>query len=406
MERPPRLSATFVRTVTAPGRYGDGRGSHGLSLLVKAGKVGVRKSFSQRLGTADGLVQIGLGSYPAVTLDTARERAFDNARAVREGRGLMPERTARAAPAASPVRERRDRRSVAPTFAQAAEATLAGHLSTWKDGSRTASLWRYRLAEYAYPVIGELPVAAVTTADVYEVVMPVWTTRRETARKLLQHVRAVMAWAVVQGYRRDNPAAGDAIGSALPRSGGRVQHLRAVPHTDVPAVLAIVRDADAYPVTKLAVEFLILTACRSGEVRGARWGEIDADAATWTIPASRMKAEREHRVPLSGAALTVLHAASEHADSSELVFPSPTGKMLADGKLSTLFRELGIAGTPHGMRSSFRDWAAECSDAPREIAEMALAHIEGSAAELAYRRTDYFEKRRELMQAWAGAIAA
>ena len=196
MERPSRLSATFVRTVTTPGRYGDGRGSHGLSLLVKAGKAGARKSYSQRLGTPNGLVQIGLDSYPAVTLDSARERAFDNARAVREGRNLMPERTAKAAPTVSPARERRGRRTIAPTFAEAAEETLAGHMLTWKDGARTAKLWRSRLAEYAYPVIGELPVAAITTADVYEVVMPVWTTRRETARKLLQHVRAVMAWAV------------------------------------------------------------------------------------------------------------------------------------------------------------------------------------------------------------------
>ena len=183
--------------------------------------------------------------------------------------------------------------------------------------------------------------------------MPVWTTRRETARKLLQHVRAVMAWAVVQGYRRDNPAAGDAIGSALPRSGGRVQHLRAVPYADVPATLATIRAADAYPVLKLAAEFLILTACRSGEVRGARWEEIDADAATWTIPASRMKAGREHRVPLSGAALDTLRRTSEHAQSSGLIFPSVRGKVLTDGKLGTLFRELGIAGTPHGMRSQF-----------------------------------------------------
>ena len=335
MERPSRLSATFVRTITTPGRYGDGRGSHGLSLLVKAGKVGARKSFSQRLGTTDGLVQVGLGSYPAVTLDAARERAFDNARAVREGRNLMPERTARVAPAASPARERRDRRSVAPTFVQAAEETLAGHMLTWKDGSRTAKLWRSRLAEYAYPVIGELPVAAVTTADVYEAILPVWTTRRATARKLLQHIRAVMAWAVVHGYRRDNPAAGDAIGSALPRSGGRVQHLRAVPHADVPATLATIRAADAYPVLKLAAEFLILTACRSGEVRGARWEEIDADAATWTIPASRMKAGRKHRVPLSGAAMDTLRRASEHAQSSGLIFPSVRGKVLTDGKLGT-----------------------------------------------------------------------
>ena len=165
-----------------------------------------------------------------------------------------------------------------------------------------------------------------------------------------------------------------------------------------------VRQSEAYEVTKLAIEFLTLTACRSGEVRGARWDEIGRDAAAWTVPATRMKNGREHRVPLSAAALAVLDRAREYADPSGLVFPSVTGKTLSDSTLSKLFRYLGIGGTPHGMRSIFRTWAAECSDAPREICELALAHVEGSAAELAYRRTDYFEKRHALMAAWACAI--
>ena len=174
----------------------------------------------------------------------------------------------------------------------------------------------------------------------------------------------------------------------------------------MPAALAKVRESDAGPTTKLAVAFLTLTAARSGEIRAATWAEIDQDSATWTIPAPRMKTGREHRVPLSSSALAVLELAREYADGSGLVFPSPMGRVLSDNTLSKLFRELGIAGTPHGMRSSFRDWAAECSDVPREIAELALAHVEGSSAELAYRRTDYFEKRRGLMNAWADAIIA
>ena len=155
----------------------------------------------------------------------------------------------------------------------------------------------------------------------------------------------------------------------------------------------------------LCIEFLTLTATRSGEARGATWDEVDEYAATWTIPGARMKTGHEHRVPLSTQAMAVLKRAREYRDGSGLLFPSATGKVLSDNTLSKLFRENEIAGTPHGMRSSFRVWAAECSDAPREIAEMALAHIEGSAAELAYRRTDYFERRRELMQSWATAIA-
>ena len=175
-------------------------------------------------------------------------------------------------------------------------------------------------------------------------------------------------------------------------------------YTDVPSALARIETCDAAETTKLAIRFLTLTACRSGEVRGAMWEEVDERTATWTIPGSRMKTGRQHRVPLSAQALRVLDRAREYRDGSGLLFPSPTGKVLSDNTLSKLFRDNRIAGTPHGMRSSFRVWAAECSDAPREIAEMALAHVEGSTSELAYRRTDYFEWRRELMAQWAQVV--
>ena len=295
---------------------------------------------------------------------------------------------------------RRERRSVAPTFAEAAERTIETYRSSWRDGAKTAKLWRSRLDTYALPTLGDIPVAAVSSADIFDVILPLWSTKRETGRKVLQAIRGVMAWSIAKGYRGDNPAAADVITPALPRAGARVQHLRAVPYAEVPAALARVESSDAYEVTKLAVHFLTLTATRSGEVRGAHWDEIDGD--TWTIPASRMKVGLVHRVPLSAAALDVLNRVREYSTTSGFLFPSVTGKALSDNTLSKLFRELGIEGTPHGMRSAFRDWAAE-SGIDRTIAEMALAHVEGSETERAYRRTDLFEARRVVMQQWAAA---
>ena len=244
----------------------------------------------------------------------------------------------------------------------------------------------------------------ISPADVMEVLLPIWSTKRETARRVRQRIGAVMKWAVAQGYREDNPA-GDAISAALPKNSVRHQHQRALPHAQVAEALARVRASKAHWATVMAFEFLVLTACRSGEVRGARWKEVDAAAATWTVPPSRMKAKLEHRVPLSDRAVAVLDEAREIADESGLVFPSPTGCVLSDSTLSKLLRELGIGAVPHGFRSSFRDWAAECSDARREVCELALAHVNSDRVEAAYRRSDLFERRRELMADWADYVA-
>ena len=193
MDRPDRLSATFVRTVTTPGRYGDGRGGHGLSLLVKpSSKSGLSKTWAQRLATADGLIQVGLGAYPAVTLEAARERAFDQARALRAGTLTAKDR-------AVPVKAgRHTRHAVVPTFSQAAEHTIATHAPSWRN-PRTADHWRSRLTAYAYPALGDMPVAAITAADIFGVLSPVWHSRREQARKVRQHIHAVMAWSIAQG---------------------------------------------------------------------------------------------------------------------------------------------------------------------------------------------------------------
>ena len=378
-----------MRNVRAVGRYGDGRGGHGLSLLVKPAAGGLSKTWSQRLRLNGRPLNIGLGPYPLVTLEEAREAAIENARAMRAG--------------VDPLADRR-RRAGIPTFEQAAEKVIATHSESWKDGSRTAGIWRTRLTAYAYPSLGAFRVDQVASADVLGVLAPIWAEKRETAQKVRSYINAVMAWAIAEGHRNDNPV--DAIGAALPRAGAKTTHQRALAYADIAGALAKIWESDASETTKLCIEFLTLTAARSGEVRGATWGEVDKYAATWTIPGSRTKTGRDHRVPLSNAAMAVLDRAQEYADGSGFLFPSSSGRMLSDSTLSKLLRELGVAGTPHGMRSSFRDWAAERSGAPREIAEMALGHVEGSAAELAYRRTDYFERRRELMEAWAGAITS
>ena len=243
----------------------------------------------------------------------------------------------------------------------------------------------------------------ISTADVMEVLLPIWSTKRETARRVRQRIGAVMKWAVAQGYREDNPA-GDAISAALPKNSVRRQHQKALPHAQVAKALRRVRASKAHRTTALAFEFLVLTACRSGEIRGARWDEVDDAAATWTVPPTRMKAKLEHRVPLSCRAVAVLDEAREITDKSGLVFPSPTGRVLSDSTLSKLLRELGIGAVPHGFRSSFRDWAAERTDVPREVCELALAHVNSDRVEAAYRRTDLFEKRRDLMTAWAAYV--
>jgi len=387
MKRPKRLSATFVNTVNVPGRYGDGRGGHGLSLLVKpASTGGFSKSWAQRIRLDGKAANVGLGAYPVVTLARARQRALANARTVSEGR------------------DPRDRASRAPTFGQAVEEVIDIHAEHWKDGGKSAAQWRASLRDYAVPKIGARRVDRISTADVMEVLLPIWSTKRETARRVRQRIGAVMKWAVAQGYREDNPA-GDAISAALPKNSVRRQHQRALPHSQVAEALQRVRASKAHRTTALAFEFLVLTACRSGEVRGARWDEVDDDAATWTVPPARMKAKLEHRVPLSSRAVAVLDEAREIADPSGLVFPSPTGRVLSDSTLSKLLRELAIGAVPHGFRSSFRDWAAERTDVPREVCELALAHVNSDRVEAAYRRSDLFEKRRSLMADWADYIA-
>ncbi len=381
--RPRRLNAAFVRTVSRPGVYGD---QHGLRLRVyKSRKRAlISKQWIWR-GTVNGTRRdIGLGGFPYVTLAEARQTAFEYRKISKAGGDPKTLR----------------RRPEVPTFAQAAETVIGIHRKGWKDGGKSEMQWKASLRDYAMPKLGRKGVDEITTADVMAVLVPHWHTKTETMRRVRQRIGAVMKWAVAQGHRGDNPA-GDAIAAALPKNGSVRQHQRALPFREVGAALTRVRTSDAYRPAVLAFEFLVLTACRSGEVRFATWDEIDFASATWTIPAQRMKARREHRVPLSARALEILHEARALADGSDLIFPSQRARAIHGGTVSRLIRELGIDAVPHGFRSSFRDWAAECTDVPREVCELALAHVNSDRVEAAYRRTDLFDRRRALMEQWS-----
>ena len=368
-----KLSAAFVRTVKDPGKYGDGGG-----LMVLVHKSG-RKQFVQRLSIQGNRRDLGLGPYPEVSLAQARKRADENRVAARNG----DDPTARTAGT--------------PTFKEAAERVIALHAPSWATASKSEAQWRASLATYVYPVIGARPVGAITTADVMSLLTPIWNTKRVTARRVRQRVGVVMRWAIAEGYRSDNPA-GDAIEAAMPKNKPREEHHPAVPHDQVREVLAKVRASRSRLVTRLALEFLILTAVRSAEVRLARWDEIRDD--TWTVPWEHTKNKEEHVVPLSSGALAVLRAVPSRGDREGLIFASKRGQgALADATMSKLLRRLKVAGVPHGFRSSFTDWCSE-GGISREVAEAALGHTGGP-----YARSDLLEERRPVMERWSEYVA-
>ena len=237
-----------------------------------------------------------------------------------------------------------------------------------------------------------MPVSEVSSADVLEILTPIWHRKAETARRVRLRLRAVLEWAVAMEYRIDNPC--DRIGPVLGTQQNVVRHMQALPHREVAGAVRTVRGSTALGAAKLAFEFLVLTAARWSEVRWADWQEIDRDAGVWTVPARRMKVNRQHRVPLCGRALEILEAAEALGEGAgPPVFTDGQGKPLDDKQLRWLLRELGIAAVPHGFRSSFRDWAAEETDCPREVIEAALAHVVRNRVEAAYARSDLFERR-------------
>ncbi len=379
MKRPTTLNATFVRSVRQPGRYGDGRGGHGLTILVKRRKNGrLSKTWAQRIRIHGKETNLGLGSYPAVTLAEARRRALRNRQAIEEGRNPREDRI--------------------PNFNAAVETVIALHSTKWKPGGLTEKHWRSSLNTYAHPKLGNKRVDRITSRDVLACLSPIWTSKPETARKVRRRIAAVMKWAIAQGYREDNPA-DDRIPAALGNNRTPPQHARSLHHSQVSAAIRTIENTRAHWATIAAFKLLTLTAARSGEVRNATWDEIDLNTQVWTIPARRTKTGRRLRIPLSTAAIDILNQVHHRTNGVGLVFPTARGNVMSDATMSKLCKENNIGCVPHGMRSSFRDW---CSDTgtPREIAEQALAHVV-KGVEGAYARSDLLELRRPIMQKWA-----
>ena len=374
-----RLNAAMVRGLAKPGRYGDG-GTLFLNIAP-----GGSKSWIQRLAIDGKRHDIGLGGFPLVTLREAREAAFENRRLARRGGDPLAAK----------------RRASAPTFQEAAERTFEANRARWRN-NKTTSNWLQGMAKRVLPVLGDMRVDAIGREDVLRILTPIWTGKPEIARKLRSRIRAVLAWAQAHGHVQHN-VAGEAIDGALPAMPAVKAHFRALPHPEVGAALETIETSRASVSAKACLRFVVLAACRSGEARLATWGEIDLEARTWRVPASRMKGGAEHRVALSDAALDVLESVRPLRDRSDLLFPSPSmpGKPLSDMTLTKVLRDTGLAGraTVHGFRSSFRDWCADTGK-PREIAEAALAHTVGGV-EGAYFRSDLFERRRRLMDQWA-----
>ena len=382
------LNALQVKALARPGYYIDGQG---LYLQVSPS---LSKSWVFRFTLAGRTRDMGLGATHTVSLAEARGLATDARKLLREGR--------------DPIELNRASRNVlmasaatAKTFDQCVAGLLATKEGEWKNPKHRQQ-WENTLQTYASPHLGKLLVTNVALPHVLAVLEPIWSTKTETAQRLRGRIEKVLDWAKAHGLRSgENPARWkghlDQV-LASPRKIQAVTHHAAV-HVD--AVAGFVRDLRSRDgIAAKALEFAILTAARSGEVRGATWGEIDHAGAVWTIPASRMKTGVEHRVPLSPQALRLLSVETDH-QPDEPLFPAPRGGVLSDMTLSAVMRRMKVDAVPHGFRSTFRDWCGERTNYPRELAEHALAHVLGSKVEAAYRRGDALEKRRPMMNAWA-----
>jgi integrase len=390
-----RLTAIKVAKISKPGRYGDG---NGLVLQVSKWRTKAWLFRYQRDGRER---QMGLGPAGAVSLADARELARDCRKRLLTG--------------ADPIEARRTERMQARleaargvTFRECAERYIAAHEAGWRNDKHKAQ-WKSTLAKYVYPIIGNLSVASIDTALVVKVIEPVWSAKSETAGRVRGRIESILDWAKVRGFRAgDNPARWRGHLDKLLPSGRKmkaVKHHPALPYAEMPAFTVDLRSRDG--ISARALELLILTAVRSSEVIGARWCEFDFKAKTWTIPGQRMKSGREHRVPLSDRVLVLLSALPRQDDYA---FPGVRrGMPLSNMAMLELMRGMRPAYVPHGFRSTFRDWAAERTNYPNHVVEMALAHSVGDKVEAAYRRGDLFEKRRRLMADWAkycGAPAA
>lgn len=384
------LTPLAVSKLTKPGTHAVG-GVAGLALRVYPEG---QRAWVLRTMVAGKRREFGLGGYPSVLLSSAKDRARATLDKIFSG--------------LDPVEEKQRQRSAlraakakAVSFSKVAEQYIAQHEAGWKNPKHAAQ-WVTTLSTYAFPVFGSVTVASVDTPLVLKVLEPIWTKKTETASRLRGRIEVILDYATAKGLRDGpNPARWKGhLALTLParRKVAPVQHHAAIPVLEMPAFMSQLRDMDG--VSARALEFLTLTTARSGEVRGMTWGEVDLINKLWTVPASRMKAKKEHRVPLSDAALLILESI-KRVNAVNLVFPGTRGGALSDMSLTAVMRRMGVEAVPHGLRSSFRNWSAEMTSYPNEVAEMALAHTVSSATEAAYRRGDLLEKRRPMMIDWA-----
>ena len=380
-----RFTATKAKTLKMPGRYRAGP-----TLYLNISPSGA-KSWVQRLTISGVRRDIGLGSFSLVSLEKARRRAHENRVAVEDGRDIVAER----------------RKAKMPAFKEAAARTYETLKPRWRSDKVSKNWWQI-LERHAFKRIGDIPVDRLGREDVLAVLTPLWTSKPEMGRKLRRGIKAILSWAQSHGYVEHN-IAGEAIDGALPTMPSVKENYRALPYAEVPEALEIVRESRASLAAKACLEFVVLTACRSGEARNAVWDEIDLEAREWRIPGARTKSGREHRQPLSDQAVAVLEKAREIADGSGLIFPSPVrkGQPMSDMTLTKVLRDTGLAekAVVHGFRSSFRTWASERTNADHAVMELALAHAVGSAVEQAYARSDLFAKRARLMESWGRFVA-
>jgi len=376
------LTANMLRGSLKPGRHHDGDG-----LFLNVTPTGAR-SWICRVQKSGRRRDIGLGSAKKVSLAQARQRAAEVRSQVEAG--------------IDPVLQRKKAEGI-PTFREAAAAVYAENKKSWKNKKHRGQ-WLTSLQTYAFPKIGDVAVSDIESSHVRDVLIAIWLEKNETARRVRQRIGMVIDWAIAKNYRA-HPLPMNAINKSLPKVRNRQNHLAALHYSKVAAFVGKLRERES--IGRLAFEFLILTAARSGEVRGALWSEIDLTERTWTIPAERMKADVEHVVPLSDAALDVLRRARVHKeDDNDLVFPGTRhGKPMSDMTLTKICRDAEIDAVPHGFRSSFRDWVSEETDFDRDVAEMALAHTIANPVEAAYRRGKLLQKRRKLMNLWADYCA-
>ncbi len=384
------LSALEVRRIVSPGLHSVG-GATGLHLQVTPSGA---RSWVLRIKVGNRRRDLGLGPFRDVPLARAREKARETRELIRQGVDPIAER--RAAKAALMAAAARS-----VTFDECARRVVEMKRQEFRNAKHAAQ-WPTTLATYASPVIGKLPVDEIELGHITKILDPIWQTKTETATRLRQRIEAVLDYAAVHGLRNGaNPARWKGnLDSVLPKPSKlkKVQHHRALPIDAMPGFIADLRRRDG--MAARCLEFVILTACRSGEARGARWKEIDLEALVWTIPAERMKAGKTHKVPLSDTALALLRGLPRLADN-DFVFFAPRGGQMSDMTLLAVLKRMEVDAVPHGFRSTFRDWCAERTNYSQHVAEMALAHTIGDKVEAAYRRGDLMAKRRRLVRDWA-----